>query len=830
MTCRSFLLPWVLWLGFALPAAAVQAGLPASPPRFIEGRGQWPEPIRHVAQLPGMVVRGEVGAVGLQLRSASDPSSGVYLRLGFAPASSTAPEGEGELEGRFHYYIGNDSSRWVRNARSFSTIRYREAWEGVDLVLRVRDGQAKYDLEVAPGADLGRVAFACEGVEGLEVDAEGALLLRTALGVLRQPDPLAWQEDGKGSCRIVACRYRAIDERTYGLECPDRDPSLPLLIDPELIWSTYIGSTEIDTARALARDGRGTLIMAGRGNEVGFPLTPGAYKSPPNPIHGFASVVRLREVDGQLVYGALIGGTWNEQGAAVGVDSLGQATVAGWTDSKDFPTTPGAFDRVHDSMNRAAFVLKLTPLGDDLVYSTFLEGTEVGDEAYGLALASSGSAIVVGRCSSSDFPTTPGVFMPIAKTPGNAFLTRLDPTGSALEWSTRFGGNNWEEIYAVALDDLERPTITGRTMSPDFPVTPGAFSTTLTCKPLTCLRMAFVTRFTADGSALVWSTLLGGSKDDVGYALALLPSYGVFVGGQTVSPNFPITPGAIQSNYHPDPFGALTPDVFVARLDPSGSSLLYSTYLGGSYYDYLGGICVDASGVATISGATESPRFPVTTGAYSTTYKNTDAFVARLDPVGKRLLYSTFLGGPSPEYGVDVVVDNAGRITTCGDSYGPGFPVTAGAVSTVFKGGGRDAFVTQMDLLLEGVDAFGASTPSCLGSIRIGVLEMPQAGSDTFGFYASGAPPHAKGWLLLGLQRASPPAIAGGAAIWVSPLHSLVRVPVHTDVAGWVETVLPLSDSLDGAEFTVQYVFVNPAACPGPTPLSGSSALQISVQ
>ncbi|HUP25860.1 MAG TPA: hypothetical protein VNB06_23325, partial [Thermoanaerobaculia bacterium] len=338
MTCPYSWLAWVLWTGFAAPLATAQGGLPGATPRFVESRGRWPEPIRHVAQLPGMVVRGEVGAVGLQLRSASDPSIGVYLRLSFAPASSTAPEGEGELEGRFHYYIGNDPSRWVRNARSFSAIRYREAWEGVDLVLRVRDGQAKYDLEVAPGADLGRVAFACEGVEALEVDAEGALLLRTALGVLRQPDPLAWQEDGKGSCRIVICRYRAIGERTYGLECPERDPNLPLLIDPELVWSTYIGSTEIDTARALARDGQGTLIVVGRGNEVGFPLTPGAYKSPPNPIHGFASVVRLREDDGQLVYGALIGGDRNEQGEAVGVDSLGQATVAGRTESKDFPT------------------------------------------------------------------------------------------------------------------------------------------------------------------------------------------------------------------------------------------------------------------------------------------------------------------------------------------------------------------------------------------------------------------------------------------------------------------------------------------------------------
>ncbi|HVS08779.1 MAG TPA: hypothetical protein VMS76_02810, partial [Planctomycetota bacterium] len=808
--------------------ATAQGGLPGATPRFVEARGQWPEPIRYVAQLPGMVVRGEVGAVGLQLRSASDPSSGVYLRLSFAPALRTAPEGEGELEGRFHYYIGNDPSRWVRNARSFSAIRYREAWEGVDLVLRVRDGQAKYDLEVAPGADLDRVAFACEGVEALEVDADGALLLRTALGVLRQPDPLAWQEDGKGSCHIVACRYRTIGERSYGLECPDRDPSLPLLIDPELVWSTYIGSTGGDTARALARNDQGSLVVVGRGNEVAFPLTPGAYKSPPDPIHGFASVVRLREDDGQLVYGALIGGNRNEQGEAVGVDSLGQATVAGRTESKDFPTTPGVFDRVHDSMNNAAFVLKLTPLGDDLVYSTFLEGTEVGDEAYGLALAPSGSAIVVGRCSSSDFPTTPGAFMPVAQNAGNAFVTRLAPDGNSLEWSTRLGGEWSEQAYAVVLDDQERPTVTGRTVSPSFPVTAGAFSTKLICKPLACLWMAFVTRFTADGSALVWSTLLGGSKDDVGYALALLPAGDVFVGGQTVSPDFPTTPGAIQTSYHSGQ--DLREDVFVARLDPSGSSLVYSTYLGGSNYDYLGGICVDTSGIATISGATESSSFPVTSGAYSTTYKNTDAFVARIDPAGKRLLYSTFLGGPSPDYGVDLVVDDTGRVTTCGDSYGPGFPVTAGAVSTVFKGGGRDAFVTQMDLLLEGVDAFGVSTPACLGTIRIGVLEMPKAGSSTFGFYASGAPPLAKGWLLLGQKRASLPPTAGGAAIWVSPLHSLVRVPVTTDVAGWVETPVPLQDSLGGSSFTAQYVFVNPPSCPATTTLSASSAVQISVQ
>ncbi|MGH7372567.1 MAG: hypothetical protein ACREJK_12090, partial [Candidatus Methylomirabilales bacterium] len=324
------------------------------------------------------------------------------------------------------------------------------------------------------------------------------------------------------------------------------------------------------------------------------------------------------------------------------VDSLGRTTVVGWTASQDFPTTPGAFQTAKGATSFTGFVFRLSTLGEDLEYSTFLEGM-LGSKALTVAVAASGAAIVGGETSSADFPTTPGAFdTTIGGLGKDGFLTRLDPSGSFLEWSTFLGGFGPDELYALAIDGQENITATGLAGSADFPTTPGAFKTGIPYG-----GDAFVARMDSSGSSLLWSTFLGGDQEDRGFALGLAPDGGVVIGGDTRSFDFPTTPGAFQPTHAPGPVNPW--DTFVTRMDPTGSRLIYSTFLGGDAGDFLGDLVVDASGMVTAIGSADSADFPFTTGAFVS--NPFGIFVSRLDPIGSRLFYSGIVGGSQKDTG-----------------------------------------------------------------------------------------------------------------------------------------------------------------------------------
>ncbi|MCM3541322.1 HYR domain-containing protein, partial [Priestia endophytica] len=292
------------------------------------------------------------------------------------------------------------------------------------------------------------------------------------------------------------------------------------------------------------------------------------------------------------------------------------------TGSADFPTTPGAFDTTYNG-NGDAFVTKLDPTGSMLIYSTYLGGTnvEVGND---IVVDAGGNAYVTGLTFSTNFPTTPGAFDTTYNGSGDVFVTKLNPTGSTLIYSTYLGGGtSTEQGEGIAVDAGGNAYVTGFTHSTDFPTTPGAFDTTLSG-----FVDAFVTKLNPTGSMLIYSTYLGGTDSDRGFGIALDAGGNAYVTGFTESANFPTTPGAFDTTYNG------SGDVFVTKLNPTGSTLIYSTYLGGTNEEGGSGIAVDAGGNAYITGFTNSTDFPTTPGAFDTTLNgNSDAFVTKLGTV-----------------------------------------------------------------------------------------------------------------------------------------------------------------------------------------------------
>jgi hypothetical protein len=320
------------------------------------------------------------------------------------------------------------------------------------------------------------------------------------------------------------------------------------------------------------------------------------------------------------VYSTYLGGSHNDDGFGIAVDSSGSVYVTGYASSSDFPTTPGAF-QTSPAGASDAFVTELNPSGSALVYSTYLGGTDI-DDGFAIAADSSGQACVAGTTFSNDFPTTPGAFQVSLPGSGHAFVTMLNPSGSALVYSTYLGGSTSEVGYGLAVDSSGNAYVTGWTESNDFPTTPGAFQRSLAGSADIC-----VTKLNPRGSAPVYSTYIGGSSaGSAGASIAVDASGNAYVTGNTGSTNLPTTAGAFQTSL------AGTYNAFVVELNPGGSALVYSTYLGGGAQDFGGSIGVDTLGNAYVAGLTTSANFPTTVGAFQRALAGSqNAFVAKFE-------------------------------------------------------------------------------------------------------------------------------------------------------------------------------------------------------
>ena len=612
---------------------------------------------------------------------------------------------------------------------------------------------------------------------------------------------MSWQVTPAG-LQAIEVRYRAIDATRFGFEAHERDATLPLVIDPELTWSTYWGGVQTsgsigDSANDVVLDEAGYLYVAGTVEGVGSLMTPGTFQS----FLGLDDifVAKLEQVTGNVVYSARVGSSGIDKGMALDVDQLGRVTVVGWAGqgATNFHDRGLRSDQDLDERQRRGVPPQL---GRQHVavpsYSTIAL-------RHAVKVASSGSAIVAGEALGDDFPTTAGSFNPEGKFGPDAFVTRLDPTGSALEWSTYVAGSGFSDVpLDMELDDHEHVVIVGYS-GLDWPVTTGAFQTQWAGQ-----WDGFVTKLSSDGSSLVWSTLLGGQDREQIYGIDIFPDGDVAVCGWTESQDFPISPGAFQSALAG---GASDEDAFLARLDATGSSLEYSTYLGGSGDDRAGEVHVDASGVVTVVGGTGSPDYPITQGAFDETAVSPAAFVTRFGPDGSSLLYSTFLGDTFADSAIAVTASPESLVTLVGHTMPP-FPTTPNAVFPNPIGGQSDSFITTFELLLEGVQTTGTSVPACLGPLNANATTMPLAGQP-FGIYCSQAPPNAKGVLI---------------AFSSDGLPSIQQV--QSGPEGYVETSVGNLPSTPGKLIRYRYAFRNPPGCAGPGLISTSNVVAIQVQ
>jgi hypothetical protein len=635
-------------------------------------------------------------------------TTNAVLRMKLVKANPAAKvTGEEELPGKSNYFIGNDAKKWRSNVPTYSKVKYEGIYSGIDLVYYGNQRQLEYDFVVAPGADPRRIQFDVRGAKHVSRDKNGDLVIRMTDGEVHWRKPVVYQEnDGK---RIeIDGNYIIRRGQRGGFELAGYDSKRPLIIDPVLGYSTYLGGNGTDSGNGIAVDSSGNAYITGSTESTNFPTTPGAFQTTCNggsncATDGDAFVTKLNPAGSALVYSTFLGGSNTDVGLGIAVDSSGNAYVTGSTASADFPVTSSAFQTTPGGI----FVTKLNPSGSALVYSTYLGANSNTDTGQGIAVDGSGNAYITGGAGSG-FPTTSGAFQTTCGGGvycyyGDAFVTKFNASGSALVYSTYLGGSFADIGHGIAVDSSGDAYVTGRTGSHDFPVTPGAFQTT--CDDgNNCVADgdAFVTEFNASGSALVYSTFLGGNSYDSGGGIAVDSSGNAYVTGATSSGDFPVTAGAFQTTCG-NPNCGISDDAFVTKFNPTGSALVYSSYLGGSNADTGQGIAVDSAGNAYVTGQTFSTNFPTTPGAFQTTCGGGstdcssfgDTFVTEFNPTGSALHYSTYLGGSGPDGGSGIAMDSAEDAYVTGYTRSPDFPVTPGAFQTSDSGHGTDVFVAK---------------------------------------------------------------------------------------------------------------------------------------
>jgi len=571
------------------------------------------------------------------------------------PNPGIAIEADGLLDYKCNYFLGDDPTQWRTDVPNCTAVVYRDAYPGVDLRLQGAGGLLTTAWTARAGADLSQVRFHYDGNATVTETDSGELFIEAPWGLLLQSSPTAHEEvstAGAGSTVRAAPAQTGASSVT-------------------IVYSTYLGGGSYDFGYGIAVDVNGSAYVTGVTWSTNFP-TLNAFQSAHAGGTSDAFVTKLNSGGDGLEYSTYLGGGSEDYGYGIAVDANGSAYVTGWTESTDFPTA-GPYQTDKGGYDDA-YVTKLSATGNALVYSTYLGGGN-NDYGFGIAVDANESAYVTGYTYSTNFPTA-GPYQTF-QGGRDAFVTKLSATGNALVYSTYLGGGDHDYGLGIAVDADGSAYVTGQTRSGNFP-TAGPYQTDQGGDD------AFVTKLSAAGSALVYSTYLGGGDNDYGLGIAVDLNGSAYVTGGTWSTDFP-TAGPYQTDQ-----GSL--DAFVTKLSAAGNALVYSTYLGGSSLDVGSGIAVDTNGSAYVTGLTASADFP-TAGPYQTDQGGDDAFVTKLSAAGNALVYSTYLGGGDYDYGDGIAVDANGSAYVTGRTVSTDFP-TAGPYQT--DQSGADAFVTKL--------------------------------------------------------------------------------------------------------------------------------------
>jgi hypothetical protein len=612
----------LLTTGFITLAADAQHSLPLF---FIPNAGQTGPSLRYVVQTPELRAGFTLDSVVFQIRE-------TQLRVRFAGANpNVSIEAIDPMAARANYLIGDDPAAWHTGVPTYRGVVYRNLYPGIDLNYTGSGPKLKSEFLVAPGADPNQIRLEYPGADDhISIDAHGDLVVRAGDAELREQAPVAYQES-EGVRHPVRAGYRLAPSHTVAFDLGDYNPALPLVIDPVISYSTYLGGTAMSAVTALALDASGNLYAAGRTEAIDFPVSNAIQAVNRGGVDAF--VFKLNAAGNTLLYATYIGGRGDDRAAGIAVDSAGQIYLAGSTASTNFPLVSSIRPALGGT--RDAFAVKLNAIGNLMVYSTYLGGSGF-DAATAIAVDAAGNAYIAGDTQSTDFPLS----NPVQSVFGgktDAFVTRLTPAG-AISFSTYLGGNNDEHVGGVAVDASGGIYLAGGTLSANFPVAAALQAANGGSQD------AFVTKISTSPAQLVYSTYLGGTGGQIGTpeqanAIAVDSAGSAYVAGVTNSANFPVTAGAFQTTFNG------VQDAFVTKLNAAGSANLYSTYVGSSSFDWASGIAIDTGLNAYVAGYTSSAGFPVVGGVQAGFNGFYDAFVSKLNPLGNGLTFSTLYGG-----------------------------------------------------------------------------------------------------------------------------------------------------------------------------------------
>ncbi len=685
---------------------------------FEVNRGQALPHVKFLARGRGYSAFLTADGMVLSLRPAAiaataTPASGVKSQQGaenttiqfrLVGAIRNAPVvGEDQQIGRVNYFIGNDPAKWQTKVPTYSRVRYKNIYPGIDLLYYGNHRQLEYDFAVSAGADPGRIQFEISGARQIRVDGEGNLVLQTSAGNLSFQAPAVYQKSGPARVPVHGA-YVLMDSTHVAFDVKRYDASKPLVIDPVLLYSTYLGGSGTDQPTGIAVDSTGSVYIGGYTDSSDFPLaTLGSL--PVGGPHVF--VAKFDSTGSNLVYADYVGGNSQDYGYALALNSANELYVTGSTTSSDFPMVKPYQGSYPGSFN--GFLTKISADGSSLLYSTYLGGNS-SDRPSSIAVDSVGSAVVGGNTFSTNFPVANAYQTTVSPNQdglyGNyGFLTKFSPDGSSLIYSTYFSGSSnvaqncgypcWPSPYStitgIALDSNGNSYVTGVTNTYDFPTTPGAYL--LTNSTTQDNIVGFVSKFNSSGN-LDYSTYFYESSGAITNlnAIAVDGSGSAYITGSALSDGtFPITSTSICD---PSVSGSGCSYAFVTKFDPTGSTLLYSTFLGPNNYANPVAIALDANNDAYVVASTSSSSFGMTGGIepYS---GGSDVLLVEIDPAANSQLFATYLGGSEDDGPAGIALDSNGNAYVVGSTDSTDFPITPGAFQSIL-GGNTDAFVVKL--------------------------------------------------------------------------------------------------------------------------------------
>lgn len=740
---------------------------------------------RFVSRGPGFDLTLDPGGVDLKW-----PGGHARMRLNGARRSASLV-GEQRFAFPVNYLLGSRPADWRTDVPSFAQVRYNGVYRGVDLLFHGAGRSLEFDFVLHPEANPGSIEMRIEGAKAT-LTASGDLILGKA------PDQLVWKQPqlyqlNQGRKIFVPGGFRLRGSKLdFVVGRYNRNEAL--IVDPVLGYSSYLGGSGDEGARAVGVDAGGNVYIAGDTTSQNLPtsrntIQPAFAGLTTNGLTGDAFVAKFNS-SGALQYLTYLGGTRDDAAGGIAVDAAGNVYVTGFTNSSDFPVSAGAAQATFhgDGGNPLfnlgdAFVTKIAPQGNQILYSTYLGGSQ-NEAASGIAIDAAGNAYITGTTMSTDLPVTAGAFQPQFAgsggqpitdlgapffVSGDGFVAKLNPSGTKFLLVTYLGGSLDDVPECIALDPAGNIVVGGNTISSNFPVTSNSFQPVYhgenpNQNPFFYYGDGFITKLNPAGSALVFSTYLGGSGDDRVSSLTTDSTGAVYATGTTSSSDFPLTANAWQSGYggpvSTEVAERVVGDAFLVKLNPAGSSLQYSTYVGGSSDDAGLAIAVDPSGNVYLTGSTVSTDFPAITagsfqnrmaGAGGEQYNGDlwgDAFFVIFNANGTKLAYGTYLGGSMDDSGDAIALDQAGNVYIAGTTISPDFPVTSNAFQQKFGGfiPGRhvkgDTFLARFTAL--------AGTPAILGlaNAASGVSGVISPGMYV-SLYGSGLGPTAPAYAIL---------------------------------------------------------------------------------